>query len=353
MANVAESSGKLFLPKTADAIFEIGDMVAFIAKANTSANVAITTTQNQIKGGKNNSVIGIITTERAVEVSFSTPEWQPEFLAANIGTKIKYGEQAFIIDDVVYTAGENGVVTLTETPVDGKVQVEVNGKWTTINLATGEDDELNLAIDLSGLGFKNGDCVNILGAFLRDGLEISITTDTDPSVGKLTLSSDIFKGTLGKVGEAQYVFPSFALSGNWTQAFSSDASYEISGTPIAVAGEKCGEGETYGYYRQFIENDETLNAFVAITASPSVVELTVGENETLTVYGERGALSENSVIAADKLTFAVEGGEATVISVDTAGKITASGAGNAKVLVTYEDLTATVEVSVTAATTGG
>lgn len=343
MANIAESSGKLFLPKTADAIFEVGGVVAFIAKANTSANVNITTTQSQVRGGKNNSVIGIITSEKAVEVSFSTPEWQPEFLAANVGTKIKYGEQNFILDNLTYTVDNAQSITLEEIPVDKVIQIEVNGKWTSVPATT---EKINLA----AYGFAENDCVSVIGVFPREGLEISLTTDTDPTVGKLTLTSPIYRGTQGEVGDAQYEFPSFALSGNWTQAFSSDASYEISGTPIAVAGVKCGEGETYGYYRQHIKSDESLNQFVSITATPSEIELTVGDTEQILVYGTRGALSEKTEITG-KAAFALDGGDTSVISVSDTGLITANGKGTANVLVTYGDsnLTATVTVTVESA----
>lgn len=65
-------------------------MVAFEAKANTDSNVNIQTTQNQIRAGQQNAVIGVLTSERTIDVSFSTPEWKAEFLAANIGEKIKW-----------------------------------------------------------------------------------------------------------------------------------------------------------------------------------------------------------------------------------------------------------------------
>lgn len=338
--NIAQSKGKYFLPKAADAIFYVNDMIAFIAKANTSANVNIQTTQNEVKGGQNNSIIGVITSEKAIDVSFDTPEWQPEFLAANIGTTIKYGEQNFTLDDLTFQAEEDGKITLTEEPADGKIQVSINNAWVSIAVASGTK-----AINLSAYGVKKGDCIEAIGVFKRKGKEISLTVDTDPTVGKLVLSSPIFKGTKGKVGTSEYTFPSFALSGNWTQAFSSDASYSISGKPVAVAGEKCGEGETYGYYREYIA-DETELDIAAITASPSVIELTVGDTQQLTVYGAKNAMYEKTQLT-EGVTYAVED-SATAVTVSTTGLITAAEAGEATVSAAYKDFKTSVSVTVTA-----
>jgi polyisoprenoid-binding protein YceI len=336
--NVALKAGKYFLPKTADAYFSVDGVIAFIAKANTAANVAITTTQQQIKGGQANSVIGVITSEKAINVSFTTPEWQPEFLAANIGTTIRFGDQNFYIDDVTYTVAE-GKITLAEVPANEKIQIELNGGWVTVPATT-------TTVDLSAYSVADGECLSVIGLFPRKGKEISLLVDTDPTIGELVLKSPIFKGTVGKVGIAQYTFPSFSLSGNWTQNFAADASYEITGTPIAVAGEKCGESETYGYYREYIDGD-TLDNFTSIVATPSVVELAAGETQQLSVYGIRNALSEKSELT-EGVTFAIaEDGEATA-TVTATGLVEAVATGSTTITVTYGEgkYTTTVAVNV-------
>ncbi|MCM1333458.1 MAG: Ig-like domain-containing protein [Bacteroides sp.] len=337
--NIAQTSGKLFLPKSANAIFKVDDMVAFIARANTSANVDIQTTQDTLTGGQNNAVIGIITSEKAIDVSFDTPEWQPEFLAANIGTAIRYGSQNFTIDDLTFNV-ENGKILLSERPADDQIQISVGSAWVTIEVPAD-----SLSIDVSEYGFQDGECVSVIGLFKRVGKEISLAIDTDPTVGTLILSSPIFKGTKGKVGTAQYTFPAFVLSGNWTQAFQADASYTISGKPVAVAGEKCGEGETYGYYREYIDDEDTVDIAV-IAASPSVVELTVGDTQQLSVYGARNAMYEKILLESD-VVYAAEG---DAVTVSETGLITAVKEGEATVKIAYNNLTATATVIVTTAT---
>lgn len=73
--NVAAIAGKRFMPKVADATFKYNGMIAFVAKANTDSQVNIQTTQNQIRAGQQNAVIGVVTSEKTIDVSFSTPEW--------------------------------------------------------------------------------------------------------------------------------------------------------------------------------------------------------------------------------------------------------------------------------------
>lgn len=341
ITNVAQKAGKLFLPKTADAIFKIDGQIAFIAKANTSAQVQIQTTQSEIKGGQTNALIGVITTEKAVDITFSTPEWQPEFLAANIGTVIRYGTQNFYIDDTPYTAASGGVITLPAVPADKQIQVEVNGAWVTVAATT-------VTVDLSAYGIKENDCVSVIALLPKDGKEISLLVDTDPSIGELVLKSPIFRGTKGRVGEAQYIFPSFALSGNWTQQFSADVSYEISGKAIAVAGEKCGESETYGYYREFIEDED--DNYTQIIITPSAIELSASDTQAVAVYGLRGALSDKEAITTG-VTFAIPSADSGVATVSAAGVVTAVGVGSTTLTAKYgenDKYTATATVTVTA-----
>lgn len=336
--NVAALAGKLFMPKVANATFYWNDMVAFTATANTSTDVNIETTQEQIKGGQNNAVLGVITSEKSINVSFSTPEWKIEFLAANIGEEIQIGNFAFEVSDLSLAASE-GIITLPEVPVDGKIYVDVNGTYVTVDVS-------DVNVDLTGLGLEPDACVPVLGMFNKAGKRVNLSVDTDPLVGKLVLTSPIFRGTTGMAGTSQYVFPAFALSGNWSQTYGTDASYEISGQPIATSSNVCGEGQTYGYYQEAVDTDADVS-YSTISASPSIVELVVGgDSETLTVYGAKSSLYAKSVITG--ATFATE--DTGVITVNaTTGEISPVAEGEGMVTVTYGNLITTVEVEVVSA----
>lgn len=333
--NVAYKAGKRFLPKVANASFYYDGVLAFVAKANTDSQVNIQTTQDQIRAGQNNVVIGAVTSEKTIDISFSTPEWKPEFLAANIGETIQIGDWSFEVSDTTYTVTD-GKITLAEMPSDGVIYVDVNGTYVKVEVPE------TLEVDVSAYGVTDK-CISVFGMFDKKGKRINLSTDTDPLVGKLILDSPIFEGTKGKVGTSQYVFPAFALSGNWDQTYGADATHEISGTAIATDSEVCGEGQSYGYYQEYVDTD-TLDSFSMIFAAPSVVELAVGETETIKVYGSMGVLYNKTELTSD-VTFATE---ATEFTVGTAtGLVTAVSAGAGTITVTYGNLTTTVSVEVT------
>lgn len=334
--NVAAKTGKRFMPKVADATFKYNGMIAFTAKANTESAVNIQTTQNQIRAGQNNAVIGVVTSEKTIDVTFSTPEWQPEFLAANIGEEIKIGNFAFEVTDLQLPS-TNGIITLPSVPADNKIYAEINGMWVTIPVTT-------TTVDLTSYGVVDEECISVIGMFNADGKRINLSVDTSPLIGELILTSPIFEGTLGEVGKSQYVFPAFALSGNWNHQFSSDVSYEISGQPVATSSQVCGEGQSYGYYQEEVTRDAT-NAFSMIVAVPSVVELTVGgESETLSVYGTRNSLYAKTAITG--ATFATEDTQYFTVNAST-GEIKTVAAGTGTVTVTYNNLITKVDVEVT------
>lgn len=84
-----------------------------------------------------------------------------------------------------------------------------------------------------------------------------------------------------------------------------------------------------------------------IAASPSVIELEVGDTQQLTVYGAKNALYEK-IELTDGVTYAVDGSE-TGITVSATGLVTAvSACSNAVVNIAYKDFKATATVTVTA-----
>lgn len=332
--NAAAVAGKRFMPKVAVATFERNGMIAFVANANTESDVNLQTTQSQIKAGQQNAVIGVITSEKTFDVSFTTPEWQPEFLAANVGEEIKIGTWAFQVVDLAIES-KSGKITLPSVPSDKKIYANVNGMWVTVPATTTE-------VDLTAFGVKGDECISVIGMFDSLGKRVNLSADSDPFIGRLILTAPIFEGTQGTVGKGQYVFPAFAMSGNFDHKMTSDTSYSISGQPIATASSLCGEGQTYGYYQEEVIQDND-KSFSAIMAAPSAIELTTSETETIKVYGIVNAVYEKALVTG--ATFATEDTEIFTVNAST-GVVTPVKAGTGTVTVTYNGLTTTVDVEV-------
>ena len=331
--NVAAIAGKRFMPKVSNAIFKVNGVPAFEAKANTDSQVNIQTTQDQIRAGQNNVVIGTITSEKTIDITFSTPEWKVEFLAANIGETIQVGRFAFEVTDKTYAVKDNKI-TLDAVPYDKVIYIDVNGSYVKIPATT-------TTVDLSAYGVTET-CVSVIMKAEKFGKRVNLSADTDPLVGELTLDTPIYEGTKGKVGNSQYVFPAFALSGNWNHQFSSDVSYEISGQPVATSSEICGEGQTYGYYQEEVVSDNN-GLFTSIVAAPSAIELSTGETETIKVYGIKSALYEKTEVTG--ATFATEDTETFTVGAST-GVVTPVKSGTGTITVTYNGLKTTVDVEI-------
>lgn len=334
--NLLRKSGERFLPKVADAIFEIDGIIAYVARANTASAVTITMNKNEKRGGQNNAVLGAIYSDTAVEASFTAGTWQPEFLAAHIGSVIQIGKFNFLAHELTLPIAD-GKVTLPGVPADKRVQVYVNNCYVALPAETAE-------VDVSGLGLDK--CAKVMALLPHDGKRINLGAESTPMVGKLTLKTPLYEGTKGQVGESQYVFPAFQMDGNWTHNFANDATYELKGSAIAVDSEICGEGQSYGYYQEYLMDEKDIMQFSALIVTPGVVELTVGgEPEKLTVYGVKGATYAKTLIE-DGVTFASEAAATATVSAD--GTVTAVAAGSTTVTATYKKLKAVADVNVAA-----
>ena len=206
MAN--ENKGFTFLPKTADAIFEYQGEVAFVAKANTSAAVTISQTKTEKRGGQDNVLIGTIFSDKTIEVSITAASWMPEFLAAEVGSPIKIGGYEFISNDLNIVATEKSsdiVVELPAVPVDKVIHLKrADGTYVKVP-ATGT------TVSIKEFGFNKGDCVSALGLFDYTGKRIDLSTSTSPMVGKLTLTSPIFRVLLARSASLSMCSPSSSL----------------------------------------------------------------------------------------------------------------------------------------------
>ena len=333
-----------FLPKVADAYFEVDGITAFIAKANTAANVSITTNKTEKRGGQDNAIIGTIFSDGAVNIGFTSGSWQPEYLAASIGSTIAIRKDLqFHSENLSYQVDAQGKITLAEAPADGKISIPKDGGYISIDVST-------LEVDLTPYGFKEGDCVSCLMMLKRSGKRIGIATDITPLTGKLTLSSPIFAGSRGRIGTAEYVFPTFQFGGNFTHNFSTDASYELSGSALATASNVCGNGDEFGYYQEYLADEDEISVFTRIVAVPSPMSVTAGEKATISVYGLKNALYDRQKIS-DKLTFSIETEDQQYATVNsTTGEVTGVAATTTNpitVTVKYNGtLTDTVPVNV-------
>lgn len=339
--NMRKTSGANYMPKTANATFLYGGEIAFLAKTNTEASVEITNQKTEKRGGQENQIIGTIFADKAVNVSFTAVDWQPEFLAAQEGTTIEIGKQKYHVDDMSLVVTADLKLQMDKVPADKIVFVKNGDAYKKFSV--GEDG----SVDVSALGVPEGTCVKGWCMMEGAGKRIGIGIKSIPLIGQLILTAPVFNGTKGKVGTSEYDFPQFQFDGNFTQSFTADASYQLKGSAIADESTVCGEGAVYGEYREVYFEEEDVMTFASIVAAPSIVELAATGKQKLQVFGSKGALyGKTALTAEDGVVFATDKPDIATVTKD--GEITAVAEGTAKVTATYKGLTAAVDVTVTA-----
>lgn len=329
--------GKLLLPKVTNAIlYDTSGLIAWEGKAMTDSSLEITTNKTDKRAGQNNEIIGSIFSERNLNVTLTAGDWNIEYLATQVGAEIEIGKQTFTIDNYSTTA-VSGVITLPEIPADKKAHVKIGDTFVKVDATT-------TSVDLTSNGVTD-ECIDVVYIIERLGKSASIDTGSNPFVGKLILTTPLFDGKLGEVGRYEVEVPTFQLDGNFTQSFSADATYSLTGT--AIADDVCGsESQVLGFVKQYINDDEDIMAFSSIIIAPSVIEVDVSGTETISVYGVKNELYAKISIPISEVTL-VSTTPATA-TVSEAGVVAGVAAGDTTITATYKGITATANVTVTA-----
>ena len=320
------------------------NMVAFTGSFATTYSVEITMSANDTRGGAGNALIFRSYSDRNVNATLTVQDWNLAYVAACVGSQIEYGlSELFIIEKSLAITG--GVATLNKTAI-GSVSVRLpNGS--RVEVSPG----INNTIDLSAYNLTDGDCVFVTYAFNANAKSVTITADKSPYVGNLIMQGVISDSLIGQVGTVTVDIPSFALDGNMTITMNADgttSTTELVGTALSVDGRVCGEGQVYGYVKEYIE-DDVAPQLVGIVASPSPIELALTpspETQMIAVVGSRGVMySEVGILNAD-CTFTSSA--STIATVNSSGLITAVSAGDCTITVahTASGLTDEIEVEV-------
>ena len=339
-----QQKAKKYLPDVADAYaFDTKTHELILtAKALTDSSVAITTTENKQRAGRGNTVQFITHTDRDVAVTLTSIEFDIKYFALQLGTQVKFGKTTLVSGEVGVKA-KDGKITVPVKPVNNLVYITVNDNY--VSIPVGENNEA----DLSAYGVTD-ECVPVIYLYEGDAQIVDIATDTEPTIVTLMLDTPVYNNAVGRTGNLQYIFDRFQFNGNATNALTAGSSgtFEISGSPIASKSSLCGAASVYGTIKEISLDPQEIYQVASILARPAVVELTVGATEQLTVFGKKGADSVAGLIQLDNevCDFTVEAADTATVS--ETGEITAVKAGNTTVTVTYDGLSAQVEVTVTA-----
>ena len=321
--------------------YDANGMLVFKALANTDASVDVKTTKTEKKAGNGGATLWTVISDRSVTASMTAIDIQTSYIAANLGSTIQITKSIFLANKDL--KAKSGVVTLPVVPVDKKVTVTIAGN----NVSVGNVESTSL--DLTKYGIKDS-CVNVTYMYEADGEIVPIPVSSSPMVGKLILSTKLYRSGVGEIGEIGWVLPQFQLDGNFTHSTttSDGGSFAITGSALKdSSGDSCdGVGDTYGHFYKHFINSEMLYKFSNIIAAPDETILSLGSHDTeqITVYGMRGS-STAAVTLTEGVTF--KSGADETATVSPSGLITPAAQGSTTITCTYKGLTAVVAVQVT------
>lgn len=300
--------------------------------------------EQAVNAGKGNQKVFSYKYGRELTAELEAADWKLEYLALQSGSQISKGIKDFYsLNECVTLVA--GIGTLGNTPIDGaKVGVELpNGTFVEV-----KPD--GATIDLTNYNLTT-EKVRVTYQYNTMSKRITIDAESTPYVGKLVLQADKHNSKKGKVGTVEIVIPAYSLDGNFDISFTPDGvvSTTLSGTALAVEGDKCSDGGAVYAYITEKDNDDTEIAVSDIVIVAPATSMKASGTMTLSVEGIISSLYAPIQLDNADVTFSVTPGEATGTTVEAkTGKVTAgSVAGTATVKAVYGKYEDTIEITVT------
>lgn len=337
------TKGKEFVVSVADFAFYINDVLACTGTTNLSSSISVSMQEQAVNAGKGNQKVFSYKYGRELTAELEAADWKLEYLALQSGSQISKGIKDFYsLNECVTLVA--GIGTLENTPIDkAKVGVELpNGTFVEV-------DPDGSTIDLTAYGLTT-EKVRATYQYHTMSRRITIDAESTPYVGKLVLQADKHNSKKGKVGTVEIVIPAYSLDGNFDISFTPDGvvSTKLSGSALAVEGDKCSDGGSVYAYITEKDNDDAEIAVSDIVIVAPATSLKTGGTMNLTVEGIISSLYAPIELDVSKVTFSVTPGEATGTTVDAkTGKVTAgTTAGIATVKATYNGLEDSVQITI-------
>ena len=299
--------------------------------------------EQAVNAGKGNQKVFSYKYGRELTAELEAADWKLEYLALQSGSQISKGIKDFYsLNECVTLVA--GIGTLENAPIEkAKVGVELpNGTFVEV-------DPDGSTIDLTAYGLTT-EKVRATYQYNTMSRRITIDAESTPYVGKLVLQADKHNSKKGKVGTVEIVIPAYSLDGNFDISFTPDGvvSTKLSGSALAVEGDKCSDGGSVYAYITEKDNDDAEIAVSDIVIVAPATSLKTGGTMNLTVEGIISSLYAPIELDVSKVTFSVTPGEATGTTVDAkTGKVTAgTTAGTATVKATYNGLEDSVQITI-------
>ena len=283
----------------------------FTAKTLIDSSISIGITEEEVRGGKGNALIGKYFHTSTFGLTLQDALFDLNYLSLKVGGTVKIGGD--VLTKEMVTVGASGAITVTGTPKSflggiygwygDEQRLTFTGKTGTV------------------VGQTQGDLVEIQYYAHDEALqELTIPADFIPAEGYMVLTGTLFNGdpknTSGssKVGELSIEIPRFQLGGATDLSMTATGASQTSLDGSALMSFDSANPD--GYYakiKQAIIGGKFYDGMIGLGIDSSD---SIQKGDVLAVYGiYRNAASK--LLTADKLTFT---------GADATGKVTAEAA---------------------------
>lgn len=316
------------------------------SKTLTESGIGFGVTEEEIRGGLGNSVIGSYFHDTQFTLNMTDALFSLDYLARNVGGTIINSADILTMEECVVLAGK---ITVTDTPVNFFTNNEIIGFYKLPSESDDDWKKITFNNKTADVDVPNGTvvCVRYCKTDMA-GKEFRVNSNFIPDQVSVLLTLPLFKAgtekatsytSSSKVGEIQIVIPNFIFSGSQDLSLTASgaATTSLSGKALMsfTGAEGCNDEGYYGIVKQTIFGASEWDGVKSIVVANADLDVAVGDVKRLEVYAIYGGNSAPRLVSNSSLTFTTS--DAAVATVDNDGVVTAKSGG-----------TANIEVAVTA-----
>ena len=314
-------------------------------KTLTESGIEFSVTEEEIRGGLGNSVIGSYFHDTGMTINMTDALFSLDYLAMNVGGQVVNVSNVVVTEQVTVAANK---ITVTDTPIAFFNGETVHGFYKLPSEGEDEWKKIEFTGKEASTSLENGTVVCVRYCKKDESAkEFKVNANFIPDQISLILTIPLFRaGTekvtahtqSSKVGEVQVWIPNFIFNGSQSLSLTASgaATSTLSGKALVTFSgtEGCDDEGYYGIIKQVVfgagEFDDVRNIVVA----NADLDMVAGDVATLEVYALYGGNTAPKKIDNSKLTFTST--DSAVASVSTGGVVTAltSGTSNIEVVVT-------------------
>jgi hypothetical protein len=315
------------------------------SKTLTESGIGFGVTEEEIRGGLGNSVIGSYFHDTQFTLNMTDALFSLDYLARNVGGTIINSADILTMEECVVLAGK---ITVTDTPVNFFTNNEIIGFYKLPSESDDDWKKITFNNKTADVDVPNGTvvCVRYCKTDMA-GKEFRVNSNFIPDQVSVLLTLPLFKAgtekattytSSSKVGEVQIAIPNFIFSGSQDLSLTASgaATTALSGKALMsfTGTEGCADEGYYGIIKEVVFGANEWDDVKNLAVANADLDMAVGDTKRLEVLAIYGGSEASKLVENSKLTFTTS--DATVATVSADGVVTAvaDGTTNIEVVVT-------------------